>query len=431
MNISNINKYLSTFNLVLIFIGYQMVTTLFLPNTIEVDPEDWLSLSRGVTLPYRGLALAISIVVIILNWRNYVRLNVPMKLFLIFWGLLIIRIIFDLKIRTDITVDPNKAQNTFIYVFLMCLVPVISVFKSIKSIDYYLAFKWLMGAYVILIPISYYNNPLLFSASAPGVRLGGNIAFNTIAFGHYGGALMLLALFWNNQKSELWRKVISYLLMVVGVFIMLRAGSRGPLITLLICLMLYYVATKINSIWTIGLIFIALCVLFFNDLIFEGIRQISPVLADRMTLSGNANQYEELTTGRSGLYQAAIDGFMNNPVFGQSFAIFSANGSYSYSHNIIFDAFMGLGLFGGILFVVIILYAIKNSFLMIMHQHEHWWSAILCLHFIISSMFSGCFYHSCELNVCIILVFYSNLIELYSSKSSISHVDVVDVGYKL
>ena len=344
-----------------------------------------------------------------------------MKLFFILWFFLIVRIVYDLKIRTDIFVDPVRAQKTFIEVFLICLIPVISVFKSIKSIDYNLAFKWIFAGFVFLIPLSFFRNPQLFSNFALGVRLGGNIAFNTIEFGHYGGALVLLALYWKTQKWQFWLKCTSYLLMAVGVFIMLRAGSRGPLVTLLVCLLFYLVASKTYKIWAVGLVLISFVLLqMYGDLFFESIRKISPVLVDRMTLSGNVNQFEELATGRSGLYQAAIDGFVNYPVFGQSFAIFRTDGSYSYSHNVILDTIMGLGLFGGILFLIILFYALRNSYEMINNKHEYWWLAILCVHYIVMSMFSSCFYQSDSLNTVLVIILYQRLYISELHENSIS-----------
>jgi O-antigen ligase len=294
-----------------------------------------------------------------------------------------------------------------IYAFLTCLIPAISVFRSIRAIDFNLAFKWIFIGYVILIPIFYYNNPLLFSFIDAGVRLSGNIAMNTISFGHYGVTLALLALFWTKQSDQIWQTVLSILLICVGIFIMLRSGSRGPLITMIGCLIFFFAARQRSYVGSlcILLLFVVL-LLSFSTVLLDKIQELSPVMASRLSLSGTETQFEELTSGRSGLYGIAIAKFVNHPIIGDSFAIFSQNGSFTYSHNIVLDAFMGLGLFGGILFIVMLFFAVQSSFQMVLNQELNWWLALLCIQSIISYMFSGCFYQAESLNVLLIILLY-------------------------
>ena len=411
MGQSKLNIYLSTFNLFLIFVGYQLVTSIFLPNYYTYEGTQSLINTRIVTIPYRALALGVSLLVIVLNWREKIRLNIPLKLYFIFWGLLSIRILYDLKVRTDIVVDVTKSQETIIYTFLTCLLPAFSVLRSIRSIDFNLAFKWIFIGYVILIPLFYYNNPFLFSLVDAGVRLSGNIAMNTISFGQYGVTLALLALFWNKQSDQVWQIALSILLICIGIFIMLRSGSRGPLITLIGCLIFFFTSRQRSYVGSlcILLLFVVL-LLSFSTILLDKIQELSPVMASRLSLSGTETQFEELLTGRSGLYGTAIAKFVNNPVLGDSFAIFSQNGSFTYSHNMILDAFMGLGLFGGVLFVIMLSFAFWSSYQIVHYQRQNWWLAMLCIQSIISFMFSGCFYQAESLNVLLIIMLYRCLI---------------------
>lgn len=405
MGQSKLNIYLSTFNLFLIFVGYQLVTSIFLPNYYTYEGTQSLINTRIVTIPYRALALGVSLLVIVLNWREKIRLNIPLKLYFIFWGLLSIRILYDLKVRTDIVVDVTKSQETIIYTFLTCLLPAFSVLRSIRSIDFNLAFKWIFIGYVILIPIFYYNNPFLFSLVDAGVRLSGNIAMNTISFGQYGVTLALLALFWKKQSDQIWQIVLSILLVCVGIFIMLRSGSRGPLMTLIGCLIFFFTARQRSYIGSLCiLLLLVVLLLSFSTVLLDKIQELSPVMASRLSLSGTETQFEELSNGRSSMYGAAIAKFANHPVLGDTFAIFYPNGSFTYCHNIILDAFMGLGLFGGILFTIMLFLAFRSSFQMVLHQKQNWWLALLCIQSIISYMFSGGFYYAGSLNALLIIM---------------------------
>ena len=401
MHISKLNIFLSTFNLFLIFVGYQLVTSLFLPNYATYEgTEEGTAISRFVTIPYRIFALLISIVVIIQNWRNKPKINKPMKLYLLFWGLLIIRIVFDLYVRTDIKVSSGAARETIIYVFFVCLIPTFSVYKSIQSIDFSLAFRFILFGFVILIPIFYYNNPLLFTIESTGYRLSGNIAMSTIIFGHYGVTLALFAFFWGRTASANWKVFLSYFLIAIGAFVMLRAGSRGPLVALVACFIFYYVAKQKNSIGIMVMGVVCILLLYvLSDFLFDLIRSISPMLAARMTLSGTGTEYEEFSSGRTSLYEEALNRFYDSPFLGESFAIFHSSGSYIYSHNMVLDAFMALGLLGGGLFVVMLAYALIHSRNMIMFKFQHWWIALVCVQYIIFISFSGAFYQSGTLNV--------------------------------
>lgn len=405
MSIFKTKQFLPTFNLFLIFVGYQLATSLFLPDFATYEGTDeGTTLSRYVTVPYRIFALAISMIVLIQNRRNKTKMNLPIKLFFIFWGLLILRIFYDLYIRADLNISAERARETIIYVFLVCLIPALSVYKSLAFIDLKKAFNYIFFGYAILVPIFYYNNPMLFSTESADYRMSGNIAMNTIAFGHCGVTLALLAFYWGRIVNRRWKKVLSYFFLIVGVFVMLRAGSRGPLVALFACFVFYYIARQKTSagVTLIGISFIVLLYIS-GDAVFDTIRMISPMLASRLTLSGTSTEYEDFSNGRSSLYDEAIARFYDSPFWGESFAIFNDNGTYIYSHNMVLDAFMALGLLGGLIFILMLSCAVINSRYMILSKFRSWWIALVCIQYLIYNMLSGAFYQSGLLNALLII----------------------------
>ena len=134
MGISKTNRFLSTILLFLTIVGYPLVTTLFLPSfTGFYDGAGGdVTISRVITVPYRAIVLGISISVILMNWKQYVSMTFPMKVYLVFWFFLSLRIVYDLLIRTDIIIDPSVVQNQFLYTYAVCLIPAIALYKGLK-----------------------------------------------------------------------------------------------------------------------------------------------------------------------------------------------------------------------------------------------------------------------------------------------------------
>ena len=397
--VNRANTYLSTILLCLIVIGYPLVTTIFLSNGSEHD----VTVSRLVTVPYRAFVLGLSLTLIAMNWKRRIRLNLPLKLYFLFWFFLSIRIVYDLLIRTDIIIDPSVIQNQFLYSYLVCLLPAIAIFRGGKAIDYDLALKLIIGGMFLMIPFLAINSPDLFS-TVNAERAWGNIALNPISLGVTGVAMAVLGLFVMARTGWGWRRWLGLVLMVAGVFIILRSGSRGPLVAFVASILFYVIARLDNPIWGVLMSIAMLVSVLMSDYIFELIGRISPVMASRMTLSGNVSQFEEFTNSRSALFSQAINRFVNHPLIGDTYALVSPDGSIIYSHNMVLDAFMALGLFGGCLFVIILLFAIRNAFLLIRYQHRFWWIGLLCICYLVKHLFSGCFYQADVFNALLIIM---------------------------
>ncbi|MBQ2519965.1 MAG: hypothetical protein II540_01605, partial [Paludibacteraceae bacterium] len=71
-------------------------------------------------------------------------------------------------------------------------------------------------------------------------RFMGNASMDTIAFGHLGTTIviMAIALFYQND-IRWWHKLLSIGSIIVGLFICIAAGSRGALVALMVCFIVY------------------------------------------------------------------------------------------------------------------------------------------------------------------------------------------------
>ena len=401
MKRNTLNTFLSTLNFVLMFIGYQLATSLFLPVTSNIE-----GISRTVTLPYRAFALLIGLWVIFLNFKVSVgKVHIALELFWIYWIALIIRIFYDTELRIDVHV--NDTTQLWLLIFGMCIIPMYSLMKTHKYINYHKAFIWIyVGSFITLV-LSLFNNPtLLSSAEEITQRAGGNLAFNSIAFGHLGttGVIMSLFILSKYEKMSIVTKVLVIGIMLLSFFVMLRAGSRSPIVALFVVLIFWLFARGKNIVLgtTVSLIALFLIVIFM-DQILGFIGDISPVMEFRL----RASIYEGDSSGRDPIFETAFQAFLDKPILGKQFAMFD-NGDFGYSHNLILDSLMGLGIFGGLAIVYILWIAIKKSYYFVKNKDSNYWISLILIQQIVLSMLSGAIYYSQLINVLLVFVFISN-----------------------
>ena len=394
---SKYNYFFSTLNFVLMFIGYQLATSLLLPVSSDIE-----GISRTVTVPYRAFALLVSLIVILLNFRNKIcKSHLVLKVLLLFWIALIIRIFYDTNIRIDVYL--NNTNQLWLYVFVILLPAMYSVIKSYRAIDLNKALKWVYLGTVITLILSLFNNSaLLMDASEITGRVEGNLALNTISFGHLGTMGFLLSLFiLSRQGVGVIKRIFIIFVMLLSFFIMLRAGSRSPVMALAVVLIFWLFAKGKNLVLGISITAVTLLLIFvFIDPILSLMGNISPVIEARL----RASIYEGESSGRDPLYNYAFQAFLEKPLTGSQFAIFNNHGEFNYSHNIILDALMGLGLFGGLAMIYILWSGLKRSYIMIKLKDNHFWISLILIQQIVLSMLSGAFYYNQILNVMLVFV---------------------------
>lgn len=428
-NNNRFNIHLSTLNFVLCFIGYQLATSLLLPVSSDIE-----GISRSVTIPYRAFALFVSLLVIMNNFRRPIGiLPSALKVFLFFWGILVIRIYYDVYIRTD--VDLNDTTQLWLYVFGICLPAVFSIIRSYKYIDLEIAFYWILGLTALILIISLFSNQaLLVSSDELEGRQEGNLAFNTIAFGHLGATTIILSIYiLLKRKLNYVQQGLVITSILLSIFCLLRAGSRGPILALVVVLFFWLFSHGKNVFWGALILTIAsVLLLVFLDQILELMGNISPTIEARLKSSIDEGD----TSGRDPLYKEAFNAFLYSPLFGKQFAIFSTDGSFSYSHNIILDALMGLGIIGGSAIIFFIGAALKKSYYLIKKNDAHFWICLLLIQQIMFNMTSGAFYYNQLLSALLTFLFLYRIRKKQFIRKQLGNQDktivpqYVSVGWK-
>lgn len=217
-------------------------------------------------------------------------------------------------------------------------------------------------------------------------RFMGNASMDTIAFGHLGTSIVMMAIaLFYQQGIRWWHKLLSVWSILVGLFISIAAGSRGALVALFVCFIAYLYMNGHKMKVLIGLPILA--ILFIALL---------PTLNDVLSSFGNqalerlyASIYEPdsmadgVTSGRDVLYKKAWDSFTDSPLLGSSLFV-----DGEYVHNSVFESFLGLGVFGGLLFVGLLVYTFFKAIQLGEQDKRYLFVALLFIQYLLYSLFS-------------------------------------------
>jgi O-antigen ligase len=319
--------------------------------------------------------------------------------FLFFWGILIVRMFYDIYFAIDFKL--TETSQLWLYVFGICLSAVFSIIVSYKYINLEKSFYWIFCITTLILVLSLFSNQALLFGSDE--RQDANLAFNTIQFGHFGTSATILGIFTLLRVNlTKFKKLIVVIIITLGLFCMLRAGSRGPVVALIFVLF-FLLFSRGKNLFK-GIISLSTAILLtvvLIEQILTFMRNISPVMEDRLRLA----IYEGDTSNRDPLYELAFKYFLESPIIGKQFAFFDSDGSFLYSHNFIMDTLMGLGIVGFVAILYILFLTLKNSYYLIHKNDPHYWISLLLLHQIIYNMMSSAFYYNQLISVLFVILF--------------------------
>lgn len=391
----NINYFISNLNIILIFVGYPLVTTLFM-GFINSSANS----TSEITIPFRMFSLLISTFTLLLNVRTSNKLPLHLKVFIFFWLLLLVRIYFDLEIQTDYHIPQPYKTRVWLFAVAICFIPMLSVIKSINVINYNICIKYIYIVSSIILIISFFTS---MKGTSSYDRIDANKALDSISFGLIGITTSILSIYYLSSKSNHSRinKIIYFFTLILGLYIALRTGSRGPILALLIVLIFWFsFKSKRNSKSIINLTTI-LFILFisFNFIIYV-ISFISPITSKRIIDGINGDDLS--ISYRQDSYLWFIQNIKQSPIYGSHFARLE-NGEYpGYAHNIFLDILLGFGILGLILFISVSFKSIKNTIKSIRENNNEWIGLLFILYFILS-LSSGAYYANPILNCLIIM----------------------------
>lgn len=377
-------------------LGYQLATTLLLPLSSDVT-----GVSHMVTYPYRILLFVLAFFLIIMSpsTKQDKQNKRLVAVYIIFMLIYIIRILIDIYIRR-VYIQPGFQTVIVQYLFVSIIPSIWAMAKCAQYIDYEKLLRWLLLGGVVLLGITIMSQNALIDAEYDEmVRGQGNIALDSIGFGHTCVSLFIIFLSWmvcHNEGKRIW-KVFLVLMMAMSIILMLRAASRGPLVTFFVVFLLFLFSRMKNK--ALGLIIamtIVLLVWLNMSTILGWLGNISPMMEQRMA----ATMYEDDSSGRDVLYKQAIDIFLQNPVFGKQFILDAG----IYSHNSILDVLIGLGFFGAVVWVYLICQNVKIAYRNVLNRTFLMVIGLLSVQFIMKGFLSGAIYTDNCLAICMMVV---------------------------
>lgn len=378
---------------VLVIWGYDLLTTLAIPFF-----QSTADYSRYVTIPYRVAVLILSIFLLVCNPKDVVpfKFRGDTALLAFFWLMYAIRIPFDILTR-----NVYELPKVFEFVFAICIPIFFTTVKTIPYLDIKVLSRWMFYVVIIYLGACLLNNDALITfEESEHSRIQGNVSSNSISFGHSCLSCMIVLFFSiRNSNHRFFFKLLVYLLIALSLFFLLKAGSRGPLIAFIVILEFVIVSNrKYRFLSIVVSSFILFVLLFYYEYILQLVALISPTTSSRML----ATITDSDSSGRDLLYSNAIELFLNNPFIGSKYIT-----DYNiYSHNFVLDAFMGLGIIGGGVVLVLIIKAVIASYRLIYVNSVYAFMGLMCIQQIMLNMFSGCFYMNPTLSLLLVVTYY-------------------------
>ena len=381
----NLTDKLSTFNFVLFFVGFDLFTSvcsIFIPDIAEV--------SQSVTIPYRAFSLGVALIVIFFTFRKKIDYNLGVSLLFIYLALLTIRFFYDFEIRTDVFVESEK-KTQLLLLFVQMVIMTIAISKSYRNIDLSKSFKWIYFCYSIIIIVNYFTvQEFSFYSNDVDQQVSSGVR-NTIDTGYNAATYLLFSIFFfrSSDFSKLL-KILSLPVLFCAIIILLRAGSRGPLLALIFAIIFIIVLPKQNY-----LIILSICTIiiiglffFFND-ILELISKISPVMTNRIqyTIAEGDNM-------RIGFFIEGINEFLNHPFIGSQALLYRQNGIPTYPHQLIIEAFMSTGFIGGAAISGVVYLGIKNSIYNLHNFVSNYWLELILIVYLTRAITAGSIFMS-------------------------------------
>lgn len=273
----------------------------------------------------------------------------------IYFTILFIRLFVDFVIPWKGFFLYLSPLTIIFFYFVTMIMPSLYIRKINEELDY-IRFSLLSGIFLCLYLFFSYKEIAsgMLLAATTGGQFEGLGGIDIISYGHLGLSLIILAVYIIMYSSKKLLP-LGMLFIAVGLSAMVLSGSRSPFVALAICL--FVLLKSKYSKWYylfIGLILVVIFanlfqeeVLRFNDYLKSmGISSFDRVVN---TFWGEGMSMADSSSGRDDIWAVGWSMFIQNPILGVSYLM----PDDSYVHNIFIEQFMSLGLFGGVLFILI------------------------------------------------------------------------------
>lgn len=385
--LNNLIKYYSFLSLW----GIQ-VLMIILYGTLNAD------VSTNFTIPLR-IFISFFAIFLFFKYIKLIKMRYELAPIFIFFFMIILRCLYDHN-RIDIVMGTSGLDYLLKWVSIIVIpvLPFLIAFNDSNINNIKKGFKYIIYLFIILFFVFYgqyltYDYRLLHYSAQ--VSLDYMINPQILAY----FALFSISIFFTDLYLKKSFSIINVLFLIASVYILVYSGSRGAFISFVV--LVFFLTLKLNRSVFIFIITAFTTIVMLNY--FEIFNKLNFSLFDRFTVlieNYNKSNFQELGTSRYKIWQNAIGQFSESPFFGSGI---EEHVSRYVAHNSFIEAFTSTGIFGGILFIGIILKSLKNAFFLINIKSEASFISFLFLTTLITSLFSSSIFNP-QIWFCIFLL---------------------------
>jgi hypothetical protein len=360
------------------FLSVFVLLALFKSAYIAIFTQYFNLESTNIAIITRIIIIVFGIILFFSQGKKLINKNY-FYIMMLFWiSYTIILFQFQLDPKIDLTKDN---------IYLFGLASFIIIFASVLYACYENLNNLSKSIFYILIIFSV--STLFIASDVIHNRLQLN-SLNPILVGYLGGMLVLISLWRMFCTKD--KKLILFAGFMIGLWLLLEANSKGPVLGVLLS-MLFFLFNKNKKYY----LFVILSGLF----IFFGILSLSNYLD--LLNSRLFNTQEIGIDIRMDIYQNYIEAISINIIFPLMDPIYNL----LYAHNIFFAIYSGTGIFGLIIFLYLVCFALRASFKLIYNNTPYGWvSLIFILTLTISSVSGAILDEFFWMNLVLINVYY-------------------------
>lgn len=215
-------------------------------------------------------------------------------------------------------------------------------------------------------------------------------SLNPILLGQLGTSLFVLgtwrALFGKEFSTFLW-KLAALTCVVVGGFLLIASNSRGPLVSMILCLTFMTICAP--GVRERRLLWLAAAVAVIGFIPIARYLEDSFGYTTYTRIFGQSQLREENTLDRLDRFGSALSDFNESPIAGSGLEERLHGG---YPHNIFVEAFMAAGFPGGALLLFLTSYVAVVAVRNFRRHPDFGWTSLLFIQHAAAACFSGAIY---------------------------------------
>ncbi len=360
-------------------IGYPLVAGI----SAAVDFDN-----RTASIVLRALVLGVSL------WLLLVGKSAPSRLavfaFLGFWSLYLTRLAYTFLIAKEKASIP--AWEFGLWSVAICFIPALAVFfardRSINLTGNMIIL--LVGLFAALLVLGFGGTSFVTNEGAIGDQNRWNVSgLNPISLGHLGATLFLAAAGTALSGMASRRQIMIALgVGVIGLIVVFLANSRGPMVAAALALLVLGLSRiRDRRTW-----------LYAGLALIAGLGVVSQRAELIFGRGGLFDRFMGMVTGqdRSGeirmqIFDASIQQFLDSPFLGDG--VETRLFAY-YPHNVVLEAFMTTGIFGGALFLLIIGLSLLGAWRLFKNRRDKIWLGLLLIQYVVAAQLSGAIYQT-------------------------------------